>query len=396
MRSQQKQERSGKISSLPDTFRPRSRTATMDSNTRIRPRSKWSAEDVPPCSDFSSGQTPRHTVSSLFPAIAPLLRFGDVRAGGAPFLTVGMFTSNYVATAERLRDSLRQHRMPHALFEVPSIHRSISPKGTDDLGYTKANLILHLIRTVGRPLLYLDTDTVLRRSPSLIRTLCEKTCDFGIFNWLTPEPNDCYLPITAQPPEPGQPDYRRYFGFSHSIDSVAPDQLICSGAVQFWGPTPAAVALLAGWQETVAAQPGVPDDQCLDFAFNNRLSNWPRPLKTHWLPKSYARYAWWIFDEPVIDHPDFPFAGGKLPQIQDASGRKRFYDERATPRPTDGPIPRDCVLDTATGNLFRIRPQGGLEPAASCMRRTWIPQLRKPTPAIASASTGPTVSNRLK
>jgi len=312
-------------------------------------------------------------MSSSFPSTTPAmtLRFGALPSGDEPVLIVGMFTASYVKTAERLLASLRKLNLPHALFEVPTVHRSISPKGTLDPIYTKANFIWHARELAKRPVLYLDVDTVIRRNPELITQILSKGHDFAILNWLSQKSNDAWIPV---PPSPGAAkgtSANRYFQFSHSIDMVSEDQIVCSGAVQLWGNTEAATGLLAGWHDTILKFPGVADDQCLDFAFNNRLLGWDGRLRPFWLPKSYARYAWWIFDEPIIDHPDFPYSGSDWKHFDDAGSIKRLYRERLAKRTGAPPVPRDGIVDVKTGDFLRMK-NNQLVPVGKLPMKRWV------------------------
>ena len=297
---------------------------------------------------------------------------GSIQGSDARWFVAAMYTASYRRLTERLLASLKSSGIPHALFEVPHVHKSISPKGVDDPRYTKANFIASLVRATGKHVLYLDTDTVIRRKPDLIDALVEQRCDFAILNWLSQTSNAAYAPLQSSEPPKGQADLRHFYRFSHAIDLGATDQIVCSGAVQLWGPSPESLALLQAWHSVVCAQPSVPDDQCLDFAFNNRLHGEGSALKTHWLPKSYARYAWWIFDEPVIDHPDFPFSGAGLPEVVDPAngGRKRLYPERATRRVSSTRFPRGTIWDSRTGIYYQIVNKA-LKPAGKMNEKIW-------------------------
>lgn len=285
-----------------------------------------------------------------FPLEAPRLqlRHGALPAGRDNLFICGMFTSSYTELAQRLLSSLRTIDVTYALFEVPTVHTSISSKGTHDPVYTKANFIWHMLARTQRPLLYLDVDCVVRRYPQLILELSAKGHDFAIFNWLAQERNDAYVPAAVQPR-----DVTGYSYYQHAyhVDFDAQDQLQASGAAQLWGPTTAAQELLAAWFATIQANPGVPDDVCLDFTFNNPQGQW-LGLRPSWLPKSYARYPWWIFDEPIIDHPDIPYQGA-VAQIDDPQGRQQYYPERTKPRSTAPFIPRDCLIDVRDGRVWR-------------------------------------------
>jgi hypothetical protein len=294
-------------------------------------------------------------MNSDLPAAPPnmTLRYGSVPPVAASALICGMFTPSYRELAERLVRSLRAFELPHAIFEVPAVHDSISLKGSADPVYTKANFIWHVLERTACPVLYLDVDCVVTRPPELIGRIAAAGHDFAIFNWLAQEQNDAYVPAPV-PEAPGEPPAApRYYQPSYHVDYATEQQLLCSGAAQFWRKTPAAVGLLGAWFATIRAQPRVADDECLDFAFNNPSGDWRTALRPFWLPKAYARYPWWIFDEPVIDHPDIPFQGDGRAALRDEAGRKHYYPERAAARKEAPFIPRDCVIDTKTGDILR-------------------------------------------
>jgi hypothetical protein len=294
-------------------------------------------------------------VSEGFPLPAPrmTLRHGSPSRGHEAPLICGMFTPDYAALAARLVDSLQRLGLPHAIFEVPMVHRSISLKGSDDPTYTKANFLWHLLASTGRTVLYLDADVVVRKTPELVLRLAHSGHDLATVNWLGFDRNDAYVPSPhpANANANGAPP--RYYQHAYHVDAMTDEQLLCSGAVQLWGNTDAARGLLHSWFATIVAHPGVGDDECMNFTFNNPTGPWRALLRPYWLPKSYVRYPWWIFDEPIIDHPDVPYQG-TWSDVVDPLGRRSFYPERAAVRTLEPFIPRDCVIDVQTGALFRL------------------------------------------
>jgi len=276
-------------------------------------------------------------------------------SGGDPattaFTAVAMFTPDYEALAQRLQASLLEHGGQHyALYEVPAVHRSISAKGIDDPSLTKASLIRFCWERYARPVLYLDCDVVVRQAPVRISLLSRMARDFAIYNWLADECTDCYVPLTV----PGVPSGRLY-RFSHAIDLFDPEQLICSGCVQYWAPTVQAGALLERWLQAQLRFPNSADDQCLDFAFNNRGSD-PAPAYA-WLDKAYARYAWWPHIRPLIDHPQLPSASA-FEAIPTGEGEARVHSHQLEVRRPPRAVPRDCVVDVVSRRLYRLRPAG--------------------------------------
>ena len=215
------------------------------------------------------------------------------------FLVCGMFTSNYAHKAHILEDSIKKFGLPYVLYEIPSIHSSISGSGKTNSEFNKPKFINFILRKYGLATFYMDVDCVIESAPNLIREIAEQAYDFAIFNWLSKERNDAYTPINLN-----ESEANRFFRFSHAINFYSENQLRCSGAVQFWGNTRQAADLLSAWNQVIEKNPNVPDDTSLDFAHNTNFDK--NIIKSYWLPKRYARYGFWIFDKPVINHPDIP------------------------------------------------------------------------------------------
>lgn len=261
---------------------------------------------------------------------------------GAPFIVCAMFTAGYRLKAERLAASLDRLGLAHALFETPQIHRSISGRGSDDLAFAKPRFIADMLEHFGKPVLYVDADVVFRRPPVLIDTLCAGGTDFAVYNWLADSENDAWMPA-------GDAGLWKFY---FAMDALSDSQLAASGAVQFWNATKPAQALLAAWEAALSGFPGVQDDHCLDFAFNHAGAD----LRAHWLPKAYARYAFWIYAEPVIDHPDFPAPqAGQFAEL----GMKRVDASKIVmPAQKLRPFPRDALIDPARNLLLVPQPDG--------------------------------------
>jgi hypothetical protein len=188
----------------------------------------------------------------------------------------------------------------------------------------------------------------------LVLPLVQAGTEFAIYNWLADEHTDAYVAVELRGPD-GQSvkPVDRFYRFSHSIDVYAPTQLICSGASQFYANTDRSRALLRTWAKVIDEHPGVADDQCLDWAFNFRISEAQRP-KSLWFDKAYARYLFWIFSRPVIDHPQFP-APGRPPAAPHVPlpANPRFRAEAAEMRAEKPLVPRDCLIDTHLKRLLR-------------------------------------------
>jgi hypothetical protein len=252
--------------------------------------------------------------------------------------------------------------LPFAIYEVPTVHRSISVRGNDDPAYTKANFISFVLDEFQTPVLYVDCDCVFRAPPKRLEALVAEGCDFAIYNWLADEHTDTFKPcnVLGSPASDGS-DRHRFYQFRHSIDQFAPEQLICSGAVQFYSTTTAARDMLTAWYETIREFPGVPDDECLDYAFNFRRSMAQR-VRAFWFDKSYARYLFWIYARPVIDHPQFPTLRDQAaPKIDILIGAPRWKQDHAEIRADGRLFPRDAVIDVEQRLILRPRRPTGAD-----------------------------------
>jgi len=301
----------------------------------------------------------------------PFTSIRTISGGGEkPFLVGAIFTAGYADKAKRLAASCGRFLLPYELHEVPTVHRSMSTKGSDDLRFTKANFIHYLLRTHKKPVLYLDVDCEFIAEPHLITELAQTRCDFAIYNWLADDYADRFCPINIDDP-PGTT--YRYFRYAGSRDLYSATQLMGAGLTQFFRNSRAARALLSRWHRTVAAFPGCGDDNCLNYTYNNLGNrNWLRwILKSRWLPKAYARCMFWIYVEPVINHSEMPSAGSNFALLQDPRGRKEVYWSMTEKREVALMFPRDCIIDTQEGLICKL-VDGNLVPIEKTSHRFWV------------------------
>lgn len=280
---------------------------------------------------------------------------------GAPYIVCAMFSKDYQDKAERLLASLLPLDLEYAIYQVPAVHRSVSPKGVDDLSLCKPKVISFALDQFKKPVLYVDADICFRGAPALFTSF---QSDFAIFNWLASDDTDAWIPIAernaASPP--------RYWTFSHAIDDWSESQLICSGCVQWWAPS--ARALLDRWSNVIAAHPRAQDDHCLDVAFNYRPSD---DLQFAWLPKEYARYAFWIFSQPAIDHPEIPTpVSGDFETIP---GGRAIVSQIILNAGKRVPVPRTMIIDTHDRILLAKNAAGAYVPAARLQARLYLPPI---------------------
>jgi hypothetical protein len=271
------------------------------------------------------------------------------------FLVAAMYTDAYADKAERLRESCARFGLPHELRRVPVVHDSISKSGVPNPAFTKSSFILDVLAQRRRPVLYVDADVVFRSAPVLIGELLAGGTEFAIYNWAADRQADAYVPvpIVMAAPDGAQRSGPRFFRFASKFVHYDPSQLLCSGAAQLYADTPAARALLEAWQQNILRFPGSADDHCMDYTYNNRGAALAG-LRASWLPRAYARYAWWITTEPVIDHPEFAAVATHFRPVPEVNGAKQFYPERAQLLEDEPQFPRDGIIDVHARRLLKI------------------------------------------
>jgi hypothetical protein len=290
-------------------------------------------------------------------AEAPYRIWREQAFADAPFIVCALFTPDYRSKAERLVASLKHLGLSHALFEAPQVHRSISTRGGEDLAFSKPRFIAHAMRHFRKPVLYVDADMIFRKTPERITALCAQGCDFAIYNWLADAMNDAWRP------EPGTPLWNFFF----SVDLASDSQLMASGAVQLWAGTDAAFVLLTDWEQSLLRHPKSEDDHCLDFAYNHGDRT---GLKPGWLPKDHVRYAFWIYADPVIDHPEFPTP---ITGHFEALGSERFDRGKITRAEKQQPFPREAIVDAEAKQLLMPAPDGHLVPSGPLPLPLYLP-----------------------
>lgn len=289
---------------------------------------------------------------------SPYALWRDGGDASAPFVVCAMFTRDYRGKAERLAASLDTLGLAHAIFEVPQVHRSISAAGGAELDFSKPRFLRFALERFGKPVLYVDADVIFRKNSEALASLCASECDFAVYNWLADPMNDAWRP------EPGTPLWKFFF----SVDLASESQLMSSGAVQFWKGTDAALTLLKDWEQSLVRHPRSEDDHCLDFAYNHGDRTGLNPA---WLAKEYARYAFWIYADPVIDHPELP---APLTGAFESLGSARFVREKIARASKQLPFPREAVVDAQAGQLLIPQPGGGFAPAGPLPLPLFLPE----------------------
>jgi hypothetical protein len=106
--------------------------------------------------------------------------YKEINSNEQNFLIISFFTKNIINKAERLIASLNKLKLNYKIFEIPSIHYSKSNKGSLDINFCQPKLILNVIKSVNIPILFVDSDIVFNKYPSLIFDFKKKEIYFAI------------------------------------------------------------------------------------------------------------------------------------------------------------------------------------------------------------------------
>ena len=271
------------------------------------------------------------------------------------FLIVSFFTQNYKDKADRLINSLNNFNLNYKIFEVPTIHYSKSDKGSNDINYCMPKLIIDMLKQFKVPIIFLDCDLVVMKEPKLFYSLKEENIDFAIYNWLEDSENDGYLPVKLKiNSERGEIEETYYINSVNVKLLNNPNkegQLFSSGGVAYFSESNSSINFLNEWLENIIKYPKAPDDQLLDHTFNYS-STVRKNLKVEWLDKSYCRVFWWIFSQPVINHP-----GHMSHRVNDnffkIAGKERFKIENTIKR-NSSKVSKEFIIDAKNKKILKV------------------------------------------
>ena len=271
------------------------------------------------------------------------------------FLIVSFFTQNYKDKADRLINSLNNFNLNYKIFEVPTIHYSKSDKGSNDINYCMPKLIIDMLKQFKVPIIFLDCDLVVMKEPKLFYSLKEKNIDFAIYNWLEDSENDGYLPVKLKINTERGDIEKTYYINSVNVKLLNnPNkevQLFSSGGVAYFSESNSSINVLNEWLENIIKYPKAPDDQLLDHTFNYS-STVRKNLKVEWLDKSYCRVFWWIFSEPIINHP-----GHMSHRVNDnffkITGKERFKIENTIKR-NSSKVSKEFIIDAKNKKILKV------------------------------------------
>ena len=248
------------------------------------------------------------------------------------FLIVSFFTQNYKDKADRLINSLNNFNLNYKIFEVPTIHYSKSDKGSNDINYCMPKLIIDMLKKFKVPIIFLDCDLVVMKEPKLFHSLKEKNIDS----------------------ERGEIEETYYINSVNVKLLNNPNkegQLFSSGGVAYFSESNSSINVLNEWLENIIKYPKAPDDQLLDHTFNYS-STVRKNLKVEWLDKSYCRVFWWIFSEPIINHP-----GHMSHRVNDnffqITGKERFKIENTIKR-NSSKVSKEFIIDAKNKKILKV------------------------------------------
>jgi hypothetical protein len=252
--------------------------------------------------------------------------FKENHSDSQNFLIVSFYTKNFEDKALRLANSLTKFNLSYKIFEIPEIHFSKSNKGSANINYCMPKLILDSLKISKQPILYVDSDIVFKKNPELLFSFKEKKIDFAIYNFVEDDDNEGYLPFKINITENNNLIPKEFYITKVSVPLFNSQnhekQMLTAGAVAYFSNSEASMSLLEKWLQNIKLFPKAVDDQTLDYTFNIDF-NKKKKLNVFWLPKSYCRYSFWIFTDPVINHPD-ELTYRPEDNFDDITGKKRY------------------------------------------------------------------------
>ena len=82
--------------------------------------------------------------------------------------------------------------------------------------------------------------------------------------------------------------------------------------------------------------------------------------------------VFWIYANPVINHPEYPTKNDHFTRVKDPSGRrKQFYWKLIHKLKVTPLLPRDRIVDTREGLLCKV-VDGQVVPAERTEEKFWI------------------------
>lgn len=146
---------------------------------------------------------------------------------------------------------------------------------------------------------------------------------------------------------------KRFYIYSHSIDYFSQNQLFCSSPVLFFSNSLSSKKLLLDWLNNVKVYPDYVIDKLLDYTFNITFK-FKQKLNTYWLDKSYCRFKFFIFSNPIINHPDeFTNRVGTSHGLGDISGNMRWDFKELVPRKSIK-FPKEYFIDVKNKAFFKL------------------------------------------
>lgn len=246
-----------------------------------------------------TGCNPQTKKQTWLGSIEQLPSCPSIPAGCVLPTVVNFFTINsgYADAAKNLENSCVKAGLPHLIAGVPSMG-----SWERNCAY-KAEFILKKWHELKKPILWLDADAVVRRSPAL---LAGADADFAI----------------------------------HKVNRWQ----FASGTI-FFNQTENAKRLLECWVRYCKNNPNVWDQVHLDAAWEEIASQYP--LKTLWLPQSYTK----IFDRAVLPGED---AQAVIEHFQASRElKKEVSSQPSAPAPR---FPAEFVAARSVSRMVRQTP----------------------------------------
>ena len=268
------------------------------------------------------------------------------------FLIISFFTKNLEEKAKRLIASLDFLKLNYKIYKIPEIHTTSNLKGSVNSEYSLPKFILNVIEKYNMPILFVDADMVFHQYPVEIINF-KKKIDFAAYNWFFDRNNAGYFPLPIKNLEQFQYLKERFYIYSHSVDYLSSSQLFSSSPVLFFSNSLNSKELLLDWLNNIKVYNNCVIDKLLDYTFNITFK-FKQKLNTYWLDKSYCRFKFFIFSNPIINHPDELTNRVDTSHGQsDVGGNLRWDLKELVPRESIK-FPKEYFIDVKNKAFFKL------------------------------------------
>ena len=262
------------------------------------------------------------------------------------FVVATLCTPDRKKAGDRLRRSLMEFGVPHAIQQVDSeAHCDVAQLPT---------FILAMLDRYNLPVVQMDCDLVLVEEPVHLPKALRDGADVAMVNTIAHMDMARIFSEISSESQEGLRLFELNSTTPPLLRRALPEQLQITGGPSLWNNTQASRKLLLAWSEALLAFSGgdmfrFSSNHVFDWVWNNRGKRDDGLLaaKAFWLPPSYDRLPGMLLTAPIVNRPDyeaFPCTGTLVHMYMPAhKGTQRLYfqvPEQSLARPD---VARDAL-----------------------------------------------------